>query len=123
MLVKLHRPPPDMRIFLPTLLALSSTSTRRPRAPATAAHISPAAPAPMITTSNSRLVWGSAVMGAYSTPSRGGALDVWGSILRSAKHGTGQHGFAYKSAALYASPFRSDEKIQGWSYDIVFGKH
>src|SRR5690606_37164944 len=50
-LVKLQRPPPDMRIFLPGLLAWSSSSTRRPRAPASAAHIRPAAPAPTITTS------------------------------------------------------------------------
>ena len=33
-LVKLQRPPPEIRIFLPTLSACSSSSTRRPRWPA-----------------------------------------------------------------------------------------
>src|SRR3954447_3698877 len=51
MLVKLQRPPPDMRIFLPGLLERSMSSTRRPRSAAVRAHISPAAPAPTITTS------------------------------------------------------------------------
>jgi hypothetical protein len=46
MLVKLHRPPPEIRIFLPGSSACSITSTRRPRWPATAAHINPAPPAP-----------------------------------------------------------------------------
>ena len=50
-LVKLHRPPPDMSIFLPSLLAFSNNSTRRPRRAAVAAHIKPAAPAPKIITS------------------------------------------------------------------------
>ena len=50
-LVKLQRPPPDIRIFLPTLFARSSTNTRRPRFPAVIAHINPAAPPPMIITS------------------------------------------------------------------------
>jgi hypothetical protein len=50
-LVKLQRPPPEMRIFSPGALAWSMTSTRRPRLPASMAHIMPAAPAPMITTS------------------------------------------------------------------------
>lgn len=49
-LVKLQRPPPDIRIFLPALLAWSSSSTSSPRAAVCAAHIRPAAPAPMITT-------------------------------------------------------------------------
>src|SRR6476619_4268638 len=51
MLVKLQRPPPDMRIFLPGLLERSMSNTSRPRSAAVRAHISPAAPAPMITTS------------------------------------------------------------------------
>src|SRR4051812_25186173 len=54
MLVKLQRPPPDMRIFLPALLERSMSSTWRPRAAAVRAHIRPAAPAPMITTSVER---------------------------------------------------------------------
>src|SRR6266849_5916858 len=45
-LVKLQRPPPEISIFLPTRSARSSTATRRPRLPASIAHISPAAPAP-----------------------------------------------------------------------------
>src|SRR3546814_16522430 len=57
-LVKLQRPPPDIRIFLPTRLALSITSTRRPRAPAVAAHIRPAAPPPTTITSNCCTVYG-----------------------------------------------------------------
>src|SRR3546814_1030932 len=51
-LVKLQRPPPDIRIFLPTRLACSTTSTRWPRRPAVSAHISPAAPPPMTSASN-----------------------------------------------------------------------
>ena len=50
-LVKLHRPPPEILIFSPGCLACSRSSTERPRWPATPAHISPAAPAPMMTTS------------------------------------------------------------------------
>src|SRR5258705_1707659 len=51
MLVKLQRPPPEMRIFSPSSSAWSSNNTRRPRLPASMAHIIPAAPAPMMTTS------------------------------------------------------------------------
>src|SRR5258707_15053433 len=51
MLVKLQRPPPEIRIFLPTRSACSNNTTRRPRRPASSAHIMPAAPAPRITTS------------------------------------------------------------------------
>ena len=50
-LVKLQRPPPDINIFLPGLLAWSSTNTRLPRCPAVIAHIKPAAPAPIMRTS------------------------------------------------------------------------
>ena len=50
-LVKLHRPPPEIRILDPACGAWSSTSTRRPRRPALMAHISPAAPAPRMTAS------------------------------------------------------------------------
>src|ERR1700761_5930427 len=45
-LVKLQRPPPEMRIFLPMRSAWSRTRTRRPRWPAVMAAMSPAAPAP-----------------------------------------------------------------------------
>src|SRR5579883_1078336 len=55
MLVKLQRPPPEMRIFLPGRSACSSTATRRPRLPVSIAHINPAAPAP-ITIASKRLV-------------------------------------------------------------------
>ena len=41
MLVKLQRPPPEIRIFRPGCALCSSSSTRRPRCPATAAHIKP----------------------------------------------------------------------------------
>src|SRR5258705_2020964 len=51
MLVKLQRPPPEMRIFSPSSSAWSSSNTRRPRLPASMAHIMPAPPAPMMTTS------------------------------------------------------------------------
>src|SRR5712671_3525949 len=61
MLVKLHRPPPEIRIFLPARSARSSTATRRPRFPASAAQNSPAAPAPKTTTSNRRLIVESAL--------------------------------------------------------------
>ena len=50
-LVKLQRPPPDMRIFLPTLLLQSSTNTERLRSAAVAAQNKPAAPAPIMMTS------------------------------------------------------------------------
>src|SRR5882762_807181 len=51
MFVKLQRPPPEIRIFLPAVSFRSSTTTDRPRLPASMAHIRPAAPAPIITTS------------------------------------------------------------------------
>jgi hypothetical protein len=50
-LVKLHRPPPEMAIFLPARSWCSSSATRRPRLPAVNAHINPAAPPPMTITS------------------------------------------------------------------------
>ena len=50
-LVKLQRPPPEISIFCPARFELSSTVTERPRFPASMAHISPAAPAPRIRTS------------------------------------------------------------------------
>src|SRR5260370_7023182 len=55
MLVKLQRPPPEIRIFLPTRSACSSTGTRRPRLPAWIAQRSPAAPPPRTTASNLRI--------------------------------------------------------------------
>src|SRR5579884_1087899 len=58
MFVKLQRPPPEMSIFLPVRSPCSRTATRRPRLPASIAHISPAAPAPSMTASN---LWASAI--------------------------------------------------------------
>src|ERR1700757_167970 len=55
-LVKLQRPPPEIRIFFPARSARSSTATRRPRLPASAAQNSPAAPAPKTSTSNGWLI-------------------------------------------------------------------
>src|SRR5262245_8277813 len=55
-LVKLQRPPPDIRIFSAGLAAWSITSTDRPRRPASMAHISPAAPAPRTRTSTVRIM-------------------------------------------------------------------
>src|SRR6266851_8612547 len=52
MLVKLQRPPPEIRIFLPARSARSMSATRRPRLAASIAHISPAAPAPIMRASN-----------------------------------------------------------------------
>jgi hypothetical protein len=52
-LVKLQRPPPEIRIFLPAFSAWSSTSTRAPPCAAAAAAISPAPPAPRMIASNS----------------------------------------------------------------------
>src|SRR6266852_1411997 len=51
-LVKLQRPPPEIKIFLPGRSARSRTATRRPRFPASIAHIKPAAPAPKTMASN-----------------------------------------------------------------------
>jgi hypothetical protein len=56
MLVKLQRPPPEMRIFSASLAAWSINTTLLPRWPATAAHIMPAAPAPITATSNCLLI-------------------------------------------------------------------
>src|ERR1700730_16189559 len=50
LLVKLHRPPPEMRIFSPGTAACSRTRTERPRLPAFGGPIMPAAPAPTTTT-------------------------------------------------------------------------
>ncbi len=50
--VKLQRPPPLIKIFLPTCALCSKTKTLRPRRPASIAQKSPAAPAPMMITSN-----------------------------------------------------------------------
>lgn len=51
-LVKLQRPPPEILIFFPMASLCSSKATLRPRFPASIAHISPAAPAPIMITSN-----------------------------------------------------------------------
>ena len=51
--VMLHRVPPDIRILTPGLRDFSSNSTRRPRSAAWVAAISPAAPAPRTTASQS----------------------------------------------------------------------
>src|SRR5450755_1787313 len=50
-LVKLQRPPPEIRIFSAMRSAWSVRRTRRPCCPARAAQKSPAAPAPTIATS------------------------------------------------------------------------
>src|SRR5688572_9358855 len=49
--VKLHLPPPEMRIFRPIRSLCSKISVLRPRLPASMAHIRPAAPPPTIMTS------------------------------------------------------------------------
>ena len=56
-LVKLHRPPPDISIFLPGLFDFSSTRTCLPRWAAVSAHIKPAAPAPRMMTSKLFAGW------------------------------------------------------------------
>src|SRR5215475_4100653 len=61
--VKLHRPPPEMRIFFPGRSERSRTATRRPRLAAWAAQKSPAAPAPRTITSNRPPIAGSIVAG------------------------------------------------------------
>src|SRR3546814_9241253 len=53
-LVKLQRPPPEMRIFSAGLADFSSSRTERPRRPASIAAIRPAAPATRMTTSKLR---------------------------------------------------------------------
>src|SRR6266478_933781 len=58
-LVKLQRPPPEIRIFLPARSERSRTATWRPRLPASIAQKSPAAHAPSTTASNLwTAVWG-----------------------------------------------------------------
>src|SRR6185369_350235 len=54
-LVKLQRPPPEMRIFSATLSLWSTSSTFNPDCPARPAQNSPAAPAPMTATSKNWL--------------------------------------------------------------------
>src|SRR6266851_10116015 len=54
-LVKLQRPPPEIRIFAPALSPRSISRTRLPRRPAVIAHIRPAAPAPRTTTSKASI--------------------------------------------------------------------
>src|SRR6266545_4025569 len=49
--VKLQRPAPEIAIFLPVRSACSSTTTLRPRFPASIAQKRPAAPPPITTTS------------------------------------------------------------------------
>src|SRR5262249_46595546 len=74
-LVKLQRPPPEIRIFLPVRSARSSTTTRRPRLPASMAHISPAAPAPSMMTSKScRMRRKTAYHGGHRGPPRSPTL-------------------------------------------------
>src|SRR5262245_19291494 len=51
MFVKLQRPPPEIKILRPISALCSSTTARRPRLPASIAHISPAAPPPITATS------------------------------------------------------------------------
>src|SRR4249919_1869856 len=53
-LVKLQRPPPEIRILRPGSAEWSMRSTRRPRCPARAAQNIPAAPAPMMIASKDR---------------------------------------------------------------------
>src|SRR5689334_17955750 len=55
--VKLQRPPPLIKIFLPTFSACSMTNTERPRWPAVSAQNKPAAPAPMTITSFLIIAW------------------------------------------------------------------
>src|SRR5690606_12841011 len=57
--VKLQRPPPEIRIFSARRLAWSTRTTRKPRCPATAAAIMPAAPAPMTARSKCEALTGS----------------------------------------------------------------
>src|SRR4051794_6232226 len=52
MLVKLQRPPPEMRIFSATFSEWSRRTTEQPSWPAMAAQCRPAAPAPTMATSN-----------------------------------------------------------------------
>src|ERR1035438_4853668 len=73
-LVKLQRPPPEMRIFLPGLSARSRTRTRHPRRPAWMAHMRPAAPAPRMRTSTS--VGGGVMGGDCSMVQRRGELMI-----------------------------------------------
>src|ERR1041385_7039435 len=49
--VKLHLPPPEIRIFSPIAEFRSMTATALPRFPASIAHINPAAPPPITITS------------------------------------------------------------------------
>src|SRR5579864_670876 len=71
MLVKLQRPPPEIRIFLPMRSACSRMATRRSLLPASMAHMSPAAPAPRMRASKELIE----ELGKYG-------LDIVGMLLR-----------------------------------------
>src|ERR1039458_1018505 len=79
MFVKLQRPPPEMRIFLPMRSACSRTATRRPRLPASIAHINPAAPAPRIMASK---VWGDGLGKSSLEPTGAVILKEWLDIVQ-----------------------------------------
>jgi hypothetical protein len=71
-LVKLARPPPEMRIFSATLSLWSSSSTFSPRWPATPAQNRPAAPAPTITTSSNSIHGAAVYAGQPQAPRQSG---------------------------------------------------
>src|SRR5687768_11802857 len=71
-LVKLQRPPPDIRIFLPQRFACSITATRRPRWPAVSAHMRPAAPPPITIASYAPVTAGLAERARSSASRRDG---------------------------------------------------
>src|SRR5687767_2010871 len=72
-LVKLQRPPPDIRIFLPQRFARSITATRRPRWPAVRAHMRPAAPPPITIASYAPVTAGLAERARASASRRDGS--------------------------------------------------
>src|SRR6185312_7535353 len=100
-LVKLQRPPPEMRIFWPAGFAWSMTSTVRPRFAASSAHSMPAVPAPTITTSKKSTASAPNVAAFYSVlPAR--CMAFFNATERNlAQRETGAIGRAKHGASSY----------------------
>src|SRR5580692_1841481 len=106
MLVKLHRPPPEMRIFLPRRSACSSRATRRPRLPASMAHIKPAAPPPRI---NASKLWVTVeeITSAAKAANNIGRLFI--AALKALRHPKSQRSKPQQSRLQHSRPHTQDQ--------------
>src|SRR5882724_3329735 len=115
MLVKLQRPPPEIKIFFPGRSARSSRATRRPLLPASIAHIRPAAPAPRIRTS---YFWGVGGIGhrKYTAPTAIVPATPLSATLRLAKATNTQNLFADWSIHRRYEVLSENNSCRGMSY-------